>query len=206
MGYVFDFKDALAYERWFTNEHNHFISDLEINLMLRMLKPMYGETVLDIGCGTGLCGLIVKPLVSKLIGVDLSDGMLRKAQLRGVYDDLHTAELTEFMQNSIATFDAIICVDTFVYFGKLDEPMYAAGAILKSGGYLVFTVERHDHDDYPTDYRLQHHGRYSHVNSYLERAVSAASLSVLSLAPVVLRMERGKPVNGTLVVARKEHA
>ena len=82
--------------------------------------------ILDIGCGTGLCGPIVKPLASGLVGVDLSAGMLRKAKNRGVYDELHLGELTDFMQKSDATYDAIVCVDTFVYFGKLDEAYVAA--------------------------------------------------------------------------------
>ena len=172
------------------------------------LKRLLGEAhrksvILDIGCGTGLCGPIVKPIAAALTGVDLSSAMLRKAKRRNVYDELHEAELTEFMQNSTVTYDAIICVDTFVYFGKLDAAFSAAEAILSSGAYLIFTVERHTSDECADDFRLQHHGRYSHMDDYLERALAASCLTVQSLTSVVLRMERGAPVNGMLVVARK---
>src|SRR3546814_6752733 len=49
--------------------------------------------ILDAGCGTGLCGLLLKPRARKLTGVDLSPGMIEKAQERGVYDELVAAEL-----------------------------------------------------------------------------------------------------------------
>ena len=159
--------------------------------------------ILDIGCGTGLCGPIVKPLASKLVGVDLSAGMLRKAKQRDTYDSLHLAELTDFMQKSDATYDAIICVDTFVYFGKLDDAFVAAESILNPCGHLIFTVERHTLDESTEDFRLQHHGRYSHVDDYLERALSASGLVAQSMTPVVPRIELGEPVNGLLVVAYK---
>jgi predicted TPR repeat methyltransferase len=159
--------------------------------------------ILDIGCGTGLCGPIVKPLASVLVGVDLSPGMLRKARQRDTYDSLHQAELTAFMQNSDVTYDAIICVDTFVYFGKLDEAFVAAESILNADGHLIFTVERHTRDECADDFRLQDHGRYSHIDEYLERSLAATGLLVQSLTPVIPRMEVGEPVSGLLVVARK---
>jgi ubiquinone/menaquinone biosynthesis C-methylase UbiE len=53
MGYVFDFKDAKAYEQWYNNQRNRFEADLENQLMLDMLKPVSGEAVIDIGCGIG---------------------------------------------------------------------------------------------------------------------------------------------------------
>jgi predicted TPR repeat methyltransferase len=159
--------------------------------------------ILDIGCGTGLCGPIVKPLASLLVGVDLSPGMLQKARQRDTYDSLHEAELTEFMLKSDVSYDAIICVDTFVYFGKLDEALAAAESILNAGGHLIFTVERHTRDECADDFRLQDHGRYSHIDEYLERALAATGLVVQSLTPVIPRMEVGEPVSGSLVVARK---
>ena len=53
MGYVFDFKDAVAYEQWLHNPRNKFAAELESRLMLNMLKPARGESLLDIGCGSG---------------------------------------------------------------------------------------------------------------------------------------------------------
>ena len=145
----------------------------------------------------------MKPLASALIGVDLSSGMLRKAKLRDTYDALHLAELTEYMQQSKMTYGAIICVDTFVYFGSLDDAFCAAESILSSGGHMVFTVERHTGDESSDDYWLRHHGRFSHTDEYIGRALSAAGLSLQSLAHVIPRTERGETVNGSLVAARK---
>ena len=128
--------------------------------------------------------------------------MLNKAKRRDVYDELHEAELTGFMESSEHRYDAIICVDTFVYFGALDEAIAASKSILNPGGHLVFTVERHDASDFETGYRLQHHGRYSHHAAYLTDALESAGFEVLALDEIVPRNEGGKKVPGILAVAR----
>src|SRR5262249_16278963 len=43
--------------------------------------------ILDLGCGTGLCGPLFKDMARTLTGVDLSARMLAKARARGVYDE-----------------------------------------------------------------------------------------------------------------------
>jgi len=53
MGHVFDFNDAREYEKWLRSPNRRFASELENRLMLDMLNPLPGETLLDIGCGTG---------------------------------------------------------------------------------------------------------------------------------------------------------
>ncbi len=159
--------------------------------------------ILDIGCGTGLCGPLVHSHASELIGVDLSPRMLKKAERRNVYHELHEAELTGFMRAAGRSFDAVICVDTFVYFGALDEAFDAARDILAPGGHLVFTVERHDPAEFDSGYRLQHHGRYSHHVEYLASELVNAGFEVVALEEIVPRTEGGKPVAGTLAVGRK---
>ncbi len=162
-----------------------------------------GLDILDIGCGTGLCGPLLHASANLLVGVDLSPRMLTKAKHRNVYDELHEAELTEFMLSSERRFDTIICVDTFVYFGAIDEALNAAAAILEPGGHVVFTVERHESAESDDAYRLQHHGRYSHSAEYLVTALEGAGLEVVSLDEIVPRREAGKSVPGTLAVARR---
>ena len=76
MGYVFDFKDAIAYDKWLDNQNNLFTNDLETCILFELLRPASGETVLDIGCGTGN---IFHPLLEKGIqvtGIDPSPYML----------------------------------------------------------------------------------------------------------------------------------
>ena len=50
---VFDFKDAIAYEQWLKKPETKVALELETRLMQTLLQPMRGESVLDIGCGTG---------------------------------------------------------------------------------------------------------------------------------------------------------
>jgi predicted TPR repeat methyltransferase len=159
--------------------------------------------ILDIGCGTGLCGPFLKPFAHTLIGVDLSAKMLSKAQQLTLYDELHEAELCAYMQSCDRQFDYVVCADTFVYFGELQKAFEAVHKILRAGGYFIFTVELHRQNLATKDYHLQVNGRYSHSLTYLRKALETAEFEICSIEDVVLRMEYGKEVEGALVVALK---
>lgn len=73
--------------------------------------------IVDLGCGTGLCGPLVRPWARHLAGCDLSTGMLRRARQRRVYDVLHKAELVHYLVTQPGAFDVIICADTLCYLG-----------------------------------------------------------------------------------------
>ena len=64
--------------------------------------------VLDAGCGTGLYGIIVSPFARRLVGVDLSEGMLAHAKDKNVYDALLKAELTEYLRDHSKAFPRIL--------------------------------------------------------------------------------------------------
>jgi len=165
--------------------------------------PRADRVVLDAGCGTGLCGPLLKPYARQLIGVDLSAGMLAKAAPREVYDDLAKAELTAFIEGEAAgRYDLIVSADTLCYFGDLDAVTRASVRALAPGGWLVFTVEGLDDAANSTeDFHLNPHGRYSHSVHYLQKVLADAGLVVRSVEPAHLRTEGGKPVHGFLVAA-----
>ena len=76
MGYVFDYRDAIAYNRWYDNRRHGREAELESRLMVEMLRPLQGESAIDIGCGTGAS---LTPLVEaglKTTGIDPSPYML----------------------------------------------------------------------------------------------------------------------------------
>ncbi|HEV7607917.1 MAG TPA: tetratricopeptide repeat protein [Steroidobacteraceae bacterium] len=158
--------------------------------------------VLDAGCGTGLCGPLLRSTARQLVGVDLSAGMLAKARERQVYDELHESELVAFMHAHPAGYDVVISADTLVYFGALEEAMNAAAGALKPGGVLAFTLEAETVGS-PEKFRLHKSGRYSHSADYARECLEAAGFKVLLIEGGVLRQEAGADVLGHVVLARK---
>jgi predicted TPR repeat methyltransferase len=172
-------------------------------LVLEGIKRVVGAPegkleVLDAGCGTGLCGPGLRPYARRLMGVDLSSEMVKRAAGRG-YDELVVAELTTFLAGQSAAFDLIASADTVCYFGDIAALMAAAATALRPGGHLVFTVERGT----GAGYQLNVNGRYCHTDGYVKEALAAAGLTTVMIAAVFLRMEMKKPVAGLLAVARK---
>lgn len=161
--------------------------------------------VVDLGCGSGLCGPLLRAVSGKLSGVDLSPGMLQKAAARDVYDFLIEGELVAFLNADLPTqFDVCVCADTLVYLGELQPFFAGVQKALKPGGVLVASVEALD-DTGPDGgpYRLHPAGRYSHAMPYLRQSAEAAGLLFEAEERVVLRKERGTDVMGYVFQVRK---
>lgn len=155
--------------------------------------------ILDAGCGTGLCGPLLKPFARKLVGVDLSAGMLTRARGVDAYDELVKAELTDFLNSQSNAFDLIASADTLCYFGDLEPVLKGFAGALKYGGVLAFTLE--DAGQGRQDWKLNQHGRYAHTREYVERVLRSAGCTIQSIASVILRKEGGQPVRGYSTVA-----
>ncbi len=158
--------------------------------------------VLDAGCGTGLCGPLVRAHARVLAGVDLSGRMLDRARQRGSYDELHQAELTQHLSLYRERWDVVLSADTLCYFGELAAMLSATHAALRPGGRLLFTVEALAGDgDAP--FHLQPNGRYAHRHGYVASSMGQAGFDELAIEAQVLRTECGEPVPGWLVSGRR---
>ena len=195
-GFAATFDDSLARLEYQAPR----LVDEEITRLLGTPRPTL--TVLDAGCGTGLCGPLLRPRATLLTGVDLSPAMIEVARRRAVYDALTVEELTAHLRRHRGTIDLIASADTLVYFGDLGEVAAAAASALRADGVLVFTVERVDGGDAPDGYRLNPHGRYSHARDYLVRVLGAAGFTAVDPREVHLRKEAQRWVDGWLVSAR----
>jgi predicted TPR repeat methyltransferase len=163
-------------------------------------------SVLDAGCGTGLCGPWLRPYSKRLVGVDLSPRMLAKARLRGAHDQLVEAELTDYMAAHPGSFDVIASADTFIYFGSLEPVLGAAAIALVEDGVLAFTLEQATATTQDHGYALTSNGRYRHRRDYVTTALSSQGLQVVTVAEDALRSETGTPVAGLVVTARRGRA
>jgi len=161
--------------------------------------------VLDVGCGTGLCGPLLAPYARRLVGVDLSTAMLNYAREKQVYDDLVASELTAYLQERHEEFDVIVTADTLVYFGGLEAVASAAAGALRPRGVLVFTVEEAIEPELAESYAIRRHGRYSHGVEYVRRLLREVGLQP-HIEQGQLRLESGLPVAGLVVRASKPAA
>ena len=156
--------------------------------------------IVDVGCGTGLCGPLLRPLAATLTGVDLSPNMIGAARRTQAYDRLEYAELCGFLQHEARAFDVVTAADVLVYVGDLD-PVFAAGATaLRDDGLFAFSVEAGT----GTGHVLQTSGRYAHGEAYVRAAAARHGFDMLELSRHTLRRDRAGDIEGYLCIMRLE--
>lgn len=159
--------------------------------------------VLDAGCGTGLCAPVLRPYSLRLIGVDISPKMLAIADQLKLYDELIESELSDYLSHHTAMFDLIASADTFGYFGDLTALLQMAHSALRSGGWLLATIEVGDVAPEP-GYHLQSSGRYCHNRNYILQSCAAVGFAIRSLNEETLRVEAEQPVPVMVLVAQSD--
>lgn len=164
------------------------------------VTPLRLGSVLDLGCGTGLGGIAFRPYCDRLVGVDISAGMVEQARAKEMYDRLAVGELVEFLATeSSAQHHLVLAADVFVYCSDLAPIAAATSRVLTPGGLFAFTVETHDGDGV----QLQETLRYAHGAGHVRAAVEAAGLEIVQLTDASTRNEKGAPVRGLIVIARR---
>lgn len=136
MGYVFDFKAAREYDSWYRHPENRFVADLEDHLLLRLLEPVRGERVLDIGCGTGRHLEMFLDMGLDVTGLDASPHMLNLAKKRlGHRASLHLgfAEDLPFDDNA---FNISTMITTLEFVDNTQKAMEEACRVTKDRVFL----------------------------------------------------------------------
>ncbi len=146
-------------------------------------------SIVDLGCGTGLIGQIIKTSENILTGVDLSSKMLEKAQEKAVYSDLICEDIVSFLKRN-KKFDWAVAADVLGYLGALED-FFAEVKGIK----LVFTTEKTIND---VDFCLQPNGRYQHQDAYVESLLRLNGYVKIQRENIVLRQENGDNVRGSL--------
>ncbi len=165
------------------------------------LRKRFGSMI-DLGCGTGLAGVVFRPHVDHLTGIDLSPGMIAQARKKAVYERLQADDLNVFLNAEASArsfYDLAVAADVFVYFPDLTPILAATARVIEAGGILAFTVETHPDDGVILRDTL----RFAHDEAHVRSALDEAGLSVLSLQQVSTRTEKKIPVPGLLIVARR---
>lgn len=185
---------------------DHLLNRLEYRapgVLAKAVAPHLGTQrpdMLDLGCGTGLCGEEFRGKVGYLAGVDLSPGMIEKARERKIYDELLVEDIITMMDQSERRFDLIMAGDVLEYLGELSGVYQAAHRILKPGGIFSFSVEEMEGEG---TYRLEKTRRYTHSAQYLRDLAKTHQFEEKSLNQEVIRRQMEIDVTGLIVVLQK---
>lgn len=165
---------------------------------LPRLLPGVVSRAMDLGCGTGLCGPMLRPLVRELTGVDLSAAMLDKARGLGVYDQLVHGDIVEHLvqrqQAGAAPLDLVVATDVFIYVGALEAVFASVRPQLAPGGLFCFSVELAPEPR--ADVVLQPSLRYAHGQTYLEGLAREHGLSVVHRLRQPVRRDQREAIDG----------
>jgi predicted TPR repeat methyltransferase len=172
--------------------------DLVAALLSRQENPPAEARILDLGCGTGLSGMALKPFSRMIDGVDLSPGMIAKARSRNLYRRLVIGDAPAFLRESTERWDVIGAIDVLNYIGDLVPIFTAAAARLAPGGFLVGTVEKRLDDGAAFTAKRRH----THDLVTLLQALESVGINPVEVVEEPLRMEAGAPVAGLIFVAR----
>ncbi len=112
-------------------------------IAIRRLSLKRGDCVIELGCGTGLNFPFLLEQIGpkgRLIGVDLTQGMLDRAQIKVKHFGWKNVEL---IQSDIAAYDfpkginGILATGLFGYIPEYDRVIKAAYQALVPGGHLA---------------------------------------------------------------------
>ncbi|CAK4480740.1 unnamed protein product [Aphanomyces euteiches] len=205
-------------------QHLHYKVPWQLLDLVKSVTPLETSKqswrVVDLGCGTGLCGRLFKPFVQHIVGVDLSPLMIEKSRATACYDALYADDLLPVLHAlPDASMDLVLSADVWIYVGALELVFQACRRVMKPDGnlpsskpsspatsssYLAFSIEEfHDTvspDEPHLEYQLVHSGRFQHSRRYIERLANDYSFRVVAAESIVVRHESVEPIPGVLYV------
>ena len=151
--------------------------------------------VLDIGCGTGLCGTFLRPMASRLVGVDLSPQMLSIAKQKNLYDELIESDIENYLVQSSTTFDLVTASGVLIFFGDLNAVLQKIRAVLKPNGRLIATLYHSEEGDVS----IRQNIHFAHSEAHIRQVAKNNGFDHIALSPIVHEYESHQPQAGFLV-------
>ncbi len=177
--YSADFEQSLV------NNLCYRVPELLFAMLTQHFPERYFATTLDLGCGTGLAGVLFRQLTKQLSGVDLSTRMVQHAAEKQCYDQLEVADVLQFLAQYKTGVELFVAADLLMYLADL-QPLFTAvknGAV--SGGLFVFSTEFLEHGRW----QIRSTGRFAHNPEYISTLVQQVGGRVLAVGKERIRKE-----------------
>jgi predicted TPR repeat methyltransferase len=161
------------YDRWADVYDQQIFGDGANRAHFRLaatLRPHLADDakILDAGCGSGMVGVALAAAgFTTIDGLDLSPGMLVKAEERGLYRDLREAALGDPLDHADNSYDAAVSAGVFTPGHAPPESLDEIVRVVRPGGLVCFTmrVDRPPEGFEQKFADLETAGRWSHVET-----------------------------------------
>jgi len=168
-----------AYDRWFATPIGSLVRKYEAELILNLLGPKKDEIILDAGCGTGIFTRDILVSGSKVIGLDLSLPMLRRAAEKLKEYPFQTV-LGDMLKLPFpaSSFDKVVSVTALEFIGDGKAAVDELFRVTKRGGCIVIAT-LNSRSPWALRRRVEAKARHS----IFEQAIFRSPDELRSLAP-----------------------
>jgi len=141
---------ASTYDADFAQRNKYVYPKSIATICASLVDTRSPQTILDIGCGTGIVGTCVSELITASIidGVDISPEMLHVASIKfridskPVYSQLFEADLTEPISFAKSKYDVAISAGTFTHGHLGPDALINVLSALRPGGRMVVGINK----------------------------------------------------------------
>ena len=135
-----------GYDRWasaYDRKKNAAVS-LKNTEIRRLIEPVNGLDLTDLGCGTGQHAVRLAEAGAKVAAVDFSQGMLARARQRPGAGKVRfiQRDLSEPLPFAADSFDRVLCSCALEHVEKLEVAMSEMARICRPAGWIVI-IEMH---------------------------------------------------------------
>jgi ubiquinone/menaquinone biosynthesis C-methylase UbiE len=148
------------------------IDQTDLDTVVRLLNLSGNEIVLDVATGTGNLAMALSPHVKRVVGLDITPGMLemavQAAQERGIDNISNHGGDVEHLPFRDSSFNVVACRFSFHHFPEPIKSISEMARVLKTGGKLVIEDMVTSQDQAKSEYQntLEYLRDPSHIRHY----------------------------------------
>ena len=129
------------YDRWFETPIGALVKKYETDLFLDLLQPHPGDSILDVGCGTGVFTLNILAAGAYVTGLDISIPMLKRAEYKTKgYPFRTVAGDMSFLPFADKCFDKVISMTALEFIADGRQAVADLFRVTRKGGVVVVTT------------------------------------------------------------------
>jgi len=175
--------------------------ELIANMVKKHVAVEAKYKILDLGCGTGLAGVHLADISKFMVGVDLSEKMIKKAKHRGIYNELYATGINQFFDERDYQPEIVVSADVFVYIGDISDVFESVSKAMDMGGVFVFSTEDTEEGE---KYLLRESGRFAHNEKYIHVLAKKYGFEFIDNQKTIIRYEAEKPIHGQVYLLKRD--